>query len=204
MTPETFAATYGPLARRAAAATHVLPRVILAQWAVETAWGESGLAIGCHNLAGIRWYGQAGTRQIGGTPGKSGTGFACYPSLSAFGADYTRLMQLPYYARLRAAVGPHNQAIALGESPWDAGHYTSNGTRGGSILAALGRLPVPPAGLPSPHPARVHVVAPGESLWAIAEQVYGTHNGRLWPRIAAANDIERPFVIHAGERLVIP
>ena len=204
MTPETFAATYGPLARRVAAATTLTPRVILGQWAVETGWGESGLAVGCHNLAGIRWYGQAGTHQIGGTRGQHGTGFACYPTLSAFAADYTRIMGLPYYAKVRAAVGVHAQALALGQSPWDAGHYTANGTRGGSLLAAIGRLPVPPVGLPSPHPARVHVVESGESLWTIAEHVYGAGKGRLWPRIAAANDIERPYIIHAGERLIIP
>jgi nucleoid-associated protein YgaU len=47
-----------------------------------------------------------------------------------------------------------------------------------------------------------HLVAAGESLWAIATRHYG--NGNLWPAIAAANGISNPMGIVAGQRLIIP
>jgi len=142
MTPTAFVRTYGTLADEAAKLTSVSRWTILAQWAVETGWGTSALCIHDRNLAGIRWYGRAGTFQIGGTPGKVGTGFAGYSTLGAFVADYAHTLNLPAYAKVRAAVGVDAECRALGASPWDAGHYLSGGVVGGSLLAAWHALPV--------------------------------------------------------------
>jgi nucleoid-associated protein YgaU len=65
------------------------------------------------------------------------------------------------------------------------------------------------AGRPSPAPGgeetpRIHDVARGDSLWAIAASSYG--NPTLWPRIYDANRdvIPNPDLIHPSQRLTIP
>ncbi|MFK5635584.1 MULTISPECIES: Gmad2 immunoglobulin-like domain-containing protein [unclassified Ornithinimicrobium] len=48
-----------------------------------------------------------------------------------------------------------------------------------------------------------HVVAPGESLWAIAQRHYG--NGNLYHRLVAANPIiTNPNLIHPGDVVRVP
>lgn len=52
-------------------------------------------------------------------------------------------------------------------------------------------------------PAERHwTVDPGDTLWAIAEKVYG--DGNQYQRIADANGIDNPDLIHPGQDLVIP
>ena len=62
---------------------------------------------------------------------------------------------------------------------------------------------VPDAGETEP-PADdgTYTVKPGDSLWQIAQDQLG--NGWRWPKIAAANNIEAPYIIHPGDRLIIP
>lgn len=75
--------------------------------------------------------------------------------------------------------------------------------------------PVAKRGAPKPAPKPVHKVAPpkhaapryytvksGDTLYAIAERYYG--NGSQYIRIAAANHLSNPNLIHPGQRLVIP
>lgn len=160
MTPLAFAKAYGPLANHIGSAVWVDANVILAQWALETGWGASGLCVNWHNLAGIRWYGRAVQyRQIGGTPGRSGTGFAAYRTLDDFAVDYEYVISLPYYNGVRDAVTTYAQIKALGASPWDAGHYRTsrNGIDGGSVLATYNAIiaalnPPPPTPAPAPLP----------------------------------------------------
>lgn len=61
MTPAIFFATYGPSARNACQGTPLLASVCLAQAAVESGWGESGLTKRAFNFfgfkAGTRWSG---------------------------------------------------------------------------------------------------------------------------------------------------
>lgn len=71
---------------------------------------------------------------------------------------------------------------------------------------AMPAAPAPAAeAMPAaPAPARemTHTVMRGESLWGIAEDVYG--DGHDWPMIAKANKIKHPNRIHAGQVLAIP
>ena len=48
----------------------------------------------------------------------------------------------------------------------------------------------------------IYVVKPLDTLWGIAQEIYG--NGWRWPKIAEANGIEPPYIIHAGQTLRIP
>ena len=203
MSPEAFVQLYGPEADLIARSTGVDRWAILAQWAVETGWGSSDLARYHHNLAGIRWYGRSlQVEHIGGTPGKAGTGFAGYVSLAAFASDYAWVMRLGYYEATRAATGPGPTMLALGNSPWDAGHYLAGGVRGGSLLRAYAAMPKGSVQPPLRPAARTHTVRAGESLWAIAQAVYGS--GAAFGRIAAANHIIAPWTIHIGQTLIIP
>jgi nucleoid-associated protein YgaU len=47
-----------------------------------------------------------------------------------------------------------------------------------------------------------YVVVKGDSLWKVAEKVYG--DGARWMEIAKANSLVNPRVIHSGNNLVIP
>ena len=51
-------------------------------------------------------------------------------------------------------------------------------------------------------PLATYTVKYGDRLWLLAQQFYG--DGRLWRRIAEANNIDHPFHIYAGNVLVIP
>ena len=56
-----------------------------------------------------------------------------------------------------------------------------------------------PVSAPGPTPEFTHVVKPGETIFGIAVQ-YGVP----WMSVAEANDIQSPYVIYAGQTLVIP
>lgn len=47
-----------------------------------------------------------------------------------------------------------------------------------------------------------YIVKYGDSLWQIAQKQLG--NGWSWYRIARANNIKPPYIIHPGDRLIIP
>jgi LysM repeat protein len=56
-----------------------------------------------------------------------------------------------------------------------------------------------PISAPGPTPQFTHVVQPGETLFLISVR-YGV----AWATIAQANDIASPYVIYAGQTLIIP
>ncbi|MFZ5352362.1 MAG: CIS tube protein [Bacillota bacterium] len=56
--------------------------------------------------------------------------------------------------------------------------------------------------LSSINSTRQRILKQGENLWAIAEQEYG--DSGLWRKIAAANNIDDPLNLEAGQSLVIP
>ena len=48
----------------------------------------------------------------------------------------------------------------------------------------------------------IYTVRDGDSLWTIAQALLG--NGWRWPKIAAANGLTFPYIIHPGDQLKIP
>lgn len=112
-----------PYARRAAAATGLPVSVILAQWGGESGWGRNAVAQQ-NNLGAI--YGESG--------------FRTYASLDEFTDDWIRVIHLPYYDAVRAAArdgDPVAVARALGESPYDNGHYSQGDGTPGSFLIQI-------------------------------------------------------------------
>lgn len=49
---------------------------------------------------------------------------------------------------------------------------------------------------------KTHTVQSGDTLWGIAKKYYG--NGAQYPKIASANSIANPNIIHVGQVLSIP
>jgi LysM repeat protein len=69
-----------------------------------------------------------------------------------------------------------------------------------AIALALLILPGASSGA---HPAREHVVKPGETLWAIASAEYGGDAQSRISAIASANHLESALIV-PGQRLVLP
>jgi surface antigen len=112
--------------------------VILAQWGVEQGWQMPSMLDG---------YNVGNVSAIPGQPSVGGTGQPGSPASFAYAstpqqgvADYVLFVQNGLYTSVAAAYpgGPQAQAVALGESPWDAGHYAiSGGGPGASLIAAI-------------------------------------------------------------------
>jgi len=47
-----------------------------------------------------------------------------------------------------------------------------------------------------------YTIAKGDTLWGIAERAYG--DGHEWAKIAQANNLSNPRLIHSGNKLIIP
>ena len=58
-----------------------------------------------------------------------------------------------------------------------------------------------PSSTPSTN-KRYYTVVKGDTLWGIAKRYYG--NGNQYPKIAKANNIKNPDIIHIGQKLLIP
>jgi flagellum-specific peptidoglycan hydrolase FlgJ len=91
-------------------------QVILAQWALESTYGTSDLAVRAKNFAGIKSSSQ-GKDFVSGS-------YAGYNTIPRFVQDYIRVMQLPYYNEVRQVGGIEATINALDRSPWaeDSGY----------------------------------------------------------------------------------
>lgn len=103
-----FFARFSPLAAQASQGTGLPVSVILAQWALETGYGQSALAQK-NNLGGIKFTGNPGSYEADG-------GHAGYESVNAFLADYKRVVHLPFYQHVREAAAAGAEAVAMA---WD-------------------------------------------------------------------------------------
>lgn len=111
--------------------------LILAQWGVEHGW----------KIPSYTGYNWGNSSAISGFPTVPGLKVAGSPSAFAYAktpdvgvAIYVRFCKMGFYrgvAPAAASGGVNAAAVALGKSPWDAGHYTNSGQPGSSLLAAL-------------------------------------------------------------------
>lgn len=215
MTPSAFISTYLSWARKVESDIGVDAWAVLTQWAFETGWGTSALAVNGHNLAGIKHY----------TPGTTSLVFWTYPSVAAFVTDYENTLRLSYYTDVLAQRGKGTVATlyALGRSPWDAGHYGSPaGTNvvnlwNGTIAPLAGVAPTPTAPPPSGldptalyAPAYVAAYNLGRRLglawtpppWAAAQSLPIDHLGVVPDLVAGANYLAVALHDLAKERVV--
>lgn len=126
-----------PYAREAHVATGWPTSLILAQWGLEQGWhvpsytgynfGNCGAIPGVPLVPGLN---------VPGSP----AAFAYAPTPQDGVRIYVYVAHLPFYAAVAPAAasgGPDAAARALGESPWDAAHYTAIGEPGSSLLSIL-------------------------------------------------------------------
>ena len=109
MSESSFFSSMLPYAQAAAQKTNIPYEVILAQWALESNYGKSDLAARANNFAGIKWNRSAD--YVSGA-------YAGYFSVSSFANDYSRVMGLSYYDKVRNAVSIEDTIKALGNSPY--------------------------------------------------------------------------------------
>jgi hypothetical protein len=121
MNPTEFVKAFTAWADWCSKKTGVEPLVILAQWADETGWATSEHWLVDHNPAGI-------------SPGGV---VAHYDTVEVGMTAYVSTLNLEIYNPVRAASGVIDQALALGASPWAAGHYEDAGKGPGSGLVAI-------------------------------------------------------------------
>ncbi len=111
--------------------------VILAMWGLEHGWhvpdytgynwGNSGAIEGYPTVPGINVPGSPGAFAYANTP---------IDGLNIF----LHVARLSYYTAVAPAAaqgGADAAAVALGQSPWDAGHYTNIGQPGSSLIAIM-------------------------------------------------------------------
>lgn len=93
---------------------------------------------------------------------------------------------------------------SAGTSTWASGTNTDNArpvpeAAPAAPVAAEAAAPAPVEEAPA---QQTWTVDPGDTLWGIAEKVYG--DGNQYQRIASANGIDNPDLISVGQTLVIP
>ena len=137
-TPAAFIATMLPYAQQAHRDLGWPVSVVLAQMGVEHGWSFPDFD--GWNLANSKAF-----------PDPNGDGGVCYRQSTVRGFCYARTPQiglaiyehvahLTYYGAIGPAArsgGAVAAARALGQSPWDEGHYALNGVPGGKLLAAM-------------------------------------------------------------------
>jgi surface antigen len=126
-----------PYAQLAHADCHWPVSLILAHWGVEQGWHVPG-------YTGFNW---GNSSAISGFPTVAGLNVPGSPAAFAYAKTpeqglriYETFCHMGYYrsvAPAAASGGVDAAAVALGRSPWDAGHYTSTNTPGSTLLMVL-------------------------------------------------------------------
>jgi len=110
--------------------------VIIAQWGVEQGW----------TMPTYTGYNFGNVSAIGGLPEVPGTSAPGSPSAFAYAStaeqgatEYVIYVKNGLYDSVTNAWagGAEAQALALGNSPWDAGHYTSDGRAGDTLISTM-------------------------------------------------------------------
>ncbi len=137
-TPQAFIATMLPYARQAHHDLGWPVSMTLAQMGVEHGW----------RLPDFDGWNLANSRPFPDPSGDGGVCFRqkvihnfCYAPTPQIGlAIYEHVAHLKFYSGIAPAArtgGADAAARAMGQSPWDAAHYTANGVPGGMLLAAM-------------------------------------------------------------------
>lgn len=117
---QQFMDTMGPLALAISQQTGIDPRLVIAQSALETGWGQSAPG---NNYFGIKSHGREGgnnlatTEVVNGQPVKINDSFRAYADPSESAADYANFLKTnPRYASVLNAKGLDDQIKAMGSS----------------------------------------------------------------------------------------
>jgi flagellum-specific peptidoglycan hydrolase FlgJ len=120
-------------AQLAASLTDIPKEVILAQWALESAFGTSDLSQRANNYAGIK-SSSKGKDFVSGA-------YAGYNSKDSFAKDYARVMNLSYYDKVREAKGIDETIDELAKSPY--AEDTSYGAKLKKVIGDMSGISLP-------------------------------------------------------------
>lgn len=119
---KSFVRNVLPAAEKASAATGIPTNVIMAQWALESGWGKSGLAK-TGNLGGIKEWGKGAavdmpTKEVvnGEKINTMGRFKDFKGNIGSYADSYAKLMSGPRYAQVRAQRDPLKAIDALSRS----------------------------------------------------------------------------------------
>ena len=125
MTKQEFLAAAAAAARASSAASALPPGVTVAQAALESAWGQSGLSREANNFFGIKSHGGHDSVQmetiemVSGVAARAAARFAKYASMEECFADRDRLiLTLPVYAETRACAADPEAFIRALAKHW--------------------------------------------------------------------------------------
>lgn len=143
---DEFVSSVMPLAQEASAKTGLDPRLIVAQAALESGYGQHAPG---NNLFGIKSHGQPGgntlptTEVVNGQPVQTSDSFRAYASPADSVSGYADFINAnPRYAPVKAAQGLEGQAEALGQSG-----YATDPNYGSKVLQIARALPAPTDGV---------------------------------------------------------
>lgn len=137
-----------PYAQKASANTNLPTSVILTQWGHETGFGTSEVSKNAKNHGGIK---KVASSIASGSYGV----YASYSSLDQFVEDYSRVMNLSYYTKIRDAGSPDETIAAFAGSPYAEdqsyaeklrGIFTTYGVRGYDTYKGGGGAPASSSG----------------------------------------------------------
>lgn len=129
----SFAQTYGGAAQRAGTALGVDPKILLAQWGLETGWGKS-IVPGTNNLGNIKDLsggGVAATDNMTGSHDK----YRSFASPDDFADNYVKLINSKYRGAVGAGADAGRFATAL-----KASGYAEDPAYAAKVQAAYGML----------------------------------------------------------------
>jgi len=143
-----------PAAEKVAASLNVPVNAVLAQWALESGWGNSKLAKDANNYGGLKtgssWKGQQvamPTKEKDGTETITAA-FRKYDSPEAYADDFIAFMGKPRYKGVKGAESAEDYAMRLGEAGY---HQDTDGKYAKQVASIAKRLSgMAPAPAPMP------------------------------------------------------
>ena len=139
LSKEEFYKTYYPIVADSVKGTGLHPEVVMAQMAVESGWGGSGLTTKHNNFFGIKSHGKSGGVEMntqeerGGKRVNQKSDFRTYNTPEESVKDYVNFIQTnPRYKKVLAAKTPEEQADALGKSG-----YSTSSNYGNSLKSTI-------------------------------------------------------------------
>jgi len=127
LTKDEFYKKYYPMVADSVKGTGLFPEMVIAQMAVESGWGGSGLTTKHNNFFGIKGEGvvMASDEEIDGKRESKNSSFRTYNSPEDSIKDYIKVLKTQgggeTYKKVFEAKTPEAQAEAMGQSPYATG-----------------------------------------------------------------------------------
>lgn len=136
LSKKEFYAKYYPMVKDSVKGTPLHPETVIAQMAIESGWGGSGLTSKYNNFFGVKGKGTPKLlteEERGGKRESEKASFRAYDSAEDSIKDYVKLLTTDSrYKDVLKAKTPEEQALAIGNTP-----YSTSSTYGQTILSTV-------------------------------------------------------------------